>query len=379
MNRFVAVQDMRPGRSIRELAESQIYGAIIMGICTALIEERIMDEQTGRMLNPDMEFYKLAGIGDIGEIVVHLDIRRGNDKRGVIGLGEPPAIGICAAIGNAVANAIGVRVPNMPMTPIGCSPPSKGGTHNAIFRIRQSDNGSGGGGAARLAKWGEADVLAGGTDLHQPHEGTPSHAQARGQHQEHQGARRHPEDRRRAAHRRAGHHGRTGEERRRQSSCPSRCAEAAAGIPSPQIRHMGTVGGDLCQRPRCWYYRQGFGLLAMKDGKSLVPDGENKYHAIFGNGGPAYFVSASSLGPALVALGAKVKLVSAKGTAEVAADEILRHAAEREQRARSRCMPNEILTEIMVPRGGAQERHLRSAAEGGARLASGDGSVSCCT
>ena len=96
-------------------------------------------------------------------------------------------------------------------------------------------------------------------------------------------------------------------------------ADAAAGIPSPQIRHMGTVGGDLCQRPRCWYYRQGFGLLAMKDGKSLVPDGENQYHAIFG-GGPAYFVSASSLGPALVALGAKVKLVSAKGSREMPAE-----------------------------------------------------------
>jgi len=95
-------------------------------------------------------------------------------------------------------------------------------------------------------------------------------------------------------------------------------AQAAAGIPSPQIRHMGTVGGDLCQRPRCWYYRDGFGLFATKDGKPLVPDGENKYHAIFG-GGPAYFVSASSLGPALVALGARVKLVSAKGAREVAA------------------------------------------------------------
>ena len=75
-----------------------------------------MDEQTGRMLNPDMEFYKLAGIDDIGDIVVHLDIRPENDKRGVIGLGEPPAIAICAAIGNAVANAIGVRVPHIPMT-----------------------------------------------------------------------------------------------------------------------------------------------------------------------------------------------------------------------------------------------------------------------
>jgi len=129
-------------------------------------------------------------------------------------------------------------------------------------------------------------------------------------------------------------------------------ADAAAGIPSPQIRHMGTVGGDLCQRPRCWYYRQGFGLLAMKDGKSLVPDGENKYHAIFG-GGPAYFVSASSLGPALVALGAKVKLVSAKGSREVPVkaffvvpkDEDTREIALR---------PDEILTEIVVPAAPAQ-------------------------
>ena len=76
-----------------------------------------MDAQTGRMLNADMEFYKLAGIDDIGDIVVHLDIREENDKRGIIGLGEPCAIAICAAMGNAVANAIGVRVPNVPLTP----------------------------------------------------------------------------------------------------------------------------------------------------------------------------------------------------------------------------------------------------------------------
>ncbi len=95
-------------------------------------------------------------------------------------------------------------------------------------------------------------------------------------------------------------------------------AQAARGVSSPQIRNMGTVGGDLCQRPRCWYYRNGFGLLGQdKDGKSLIPGGENKYHAIFGNSGPAYFVSASSLGPALVALGAKIRLVSASGTRDV--------------------------------------------------------------
>jgi xanthine dehydrogenase YagR molybdenum-binding subunit len=116
MNRYVAVQDC--GLVINpRLAESQVYGAIIMGISTALFEERVMDRQSGKVLNPDMEYYKLAGIADIGNIVVHMDIRPENDKRGVVGLGEPPAIPICAAVGNAVANAIGVRVPNIPMTP----------------------------------------------------------------------------------------------------------------------------------------------------------------------------------------------------------------------------------------------------------------------
>ena len=75
MNKFVAVQDC--GLVINpKLAESQIYGAIIMGICTALYRRAHHGRATGRMLNSDMEFYKLAGIGDIGEIVVHMDIRR---------------------------------------------------------------------------------------------------------------------------------------------------------------------------------------------------------------------------------------------------------------------------------------------------------------
>src|ERR1700691_4284927 len=84
-------------------------------------------------------------------------------------------------------------------------------------------------------------------------------------------------------------------------------AEAILDAASPQIRNLATLGGNLCQRPRCWYFRNGFGLLARdKDGKSLVPGGENKYHAILGNDGPAYFVSPSTLVPALIALDAKI-------------------------------------------------------------------------
>jgi len=124
--------------------------------------------------------------------------------------------------------------------------------------------------------------------------------------------------------------------------------QAAEGIKSVQIRNMGTVGGDLCQRPRCWYFRQGFGLLAMKDGRSLVREGDNRYHAIFGNQGPACFVSASSFGPPLIALNARVKLVSAKGERELPVEKFFvtpQSEAEREIALR----PDEILTEILIP------------------------------
>lgn len=116
MNKMVCVQDC--GLIINmKTAESQCYGAMIMGIASALYEEKIMDNATGRMLNPNMDFYKLAGIGDIPELAVHMMTGKGYDERGPIGLGEPPTVGPMAAIANAVANAIGVRVPFMPLTP----------------------------------------------------------------------------------------------------------------------------------------------------------------------------------------------------------------------------------------------------------------------
>jgi xanthine dehydrogenase YagR molybdenum-binding subunit len=116
VNRMVAVQDI--GMVISEkTAESQIYGALIMGITYALYEEKVMDPVTGRMLNPNMEFYRLAGISDVGEMIVRLMRGPDQDKRGVIGLGEPPVVSPGAAISNAVANALGVRVPMLPLTP----------------------------------------------------------------------------------------------------------------------------------------------------------------------------------------------------------------------------------------------------------------------
>jgi xanthine dehydrogenase YagS FAD-binding subunit len=124
---------------------------------------------------------------------------------------------------------------------------------------------------------------------------------------------------------------------------------AARGVNSPQIRNMGTVAGDLCQRTRCWYFRNGFGLLAIKDGKSMVENGQNEFHAIFHNG-PAKFVSASSLGPALIALGAKIKIASAaepNGREVDAASFFVTPSSDSDREVALK--PNEIVTEILVP------------------------------
>jgi xanthine dehydrogenase YagR molybdenum-binding subunit len=116
VKKMVAVQDCGLIIDLK-MAESSCYGALTMGISYALFEEKIMDQATGRMLNPNMEFYRLAGLNDIPELVVHMMTGKGYDERGVIGLGEPPVISPGAAIANAVANAIGARVSFLPITP----------------------------------------------------------------------------------------------------------------------------------------------------------------------------------------------------------------------------------------------------------------------
>jgi xanthine dehydrogenase YagR molybdenum-binding subunit len=116
VKKIVAIQDS--GLIIDKLTwESQIYGGVIGGLNYGLFEERLLDPTTGIMLNPDMEWYKLAGAADIPEIVVRAYEPPEQKARGVIGVGEPPTISTAAAIGNAVTNAIGVRVPDWPMSP----------------------------------------------------------------------------------------------------------------------------------------------------------------------------------------------------------------------------------------------------------------------
>jgi len=126
-------------------------------------------------------------------------------------------------------------------------------------------------------------------------------------------------------------------------------AEAVIEAASPQIRNMATIGGNLCQRPRCWYFRNGLGLLPKSEaGKDLVTVGENRYHAILGNDGPAKFISPSTIVPILIAYGAKIRLEGSKGKRELSLEKFFvtpKIEGEREHDLR----PNEIVTEIVLP------------------------------
>lgn len=117
VKKMLAVQDC--GLVIaKKLAESQVIGAMIQGISYALHENRTMDHREGRMVNGDMLFYKIAGSKDMPDLeAVMFSVANGANNVGAVGLGEPPSVAAPAAVANAVANAVGVPVRSLPMTP----------------------------------------------------------------------------------------------------------------------------------------------------------------------------------------------------------------------------------------------------------------------
>jgi xanthine dehydrogenase YagS FAD-binding subunit len=133
---------------------------------------------------------------------------------------------------------------------------------------------------------------------------------------------------------------------RREFSALAQCVADAA---SPQIRNMATIGGNLCQRPRCWYFRNGVGLLPKTaEGKSLVVEGDNRYHAILGNEGPAYFVSPSTIAPMLIAYGARMRITGPTGEREVDVEKFFRIPTSENEREHD-LKANELITAVDVP------------------------------
>lgn len=124
--------------------------------------------------------------------------------------------------------------------------------------------------------------------------------------------------------------------------------QATLGVGTPQIRNMATLGGNLCQRPRCWFYRNGLGLLGLKDGKSLVREGDNRYHSIFLTDGNALFTSPSSLAVPLIALGAKATILGAKGERTLPVEDLYQ-VPKRDQDRELTIAPGELLLKVTIP------------------------------
>jgi len=126
-------------------------------------------------------------------------------------------------------------------------------------------------------------------------------------------------------------------------------AEAAHSVATQQIRNLGTVGGNLCQRPRCWYYRLEEAVCLKKGGSEcFAAKGENKYNAILG-GGPSYIVHPSDLAPMLVALGASAGVTGAEGKRTIPLDKFFTLPSEGNVRRENVLRNDEIITEVSVP------------------------------
>ena len=130
-------------------------------------------------------------------------------------------------------------------------------------------------------------------------------------------------------------------------------AAAAIEIGTPQIRNQGTVGGNINQRPRCWYFRnEEFHCYKKGGNRCFAPAGENQYHAIFGNGGPSHIVHPSSLAVPFVAYSARFRVVARRVSGD--RGRRLLHAADAAERPQGeRARGDELMTHVILPAPGS--------------------------
>lgn len=126
-------------------------------------------------------------------------------------------------------------------------------------------------------------------------------------------------------------------------------AQAASAVASPQLRNQGTIGGNLCQKPRCWYYRGDFHCLRKGGQLCYAMEGENEYHAIFGHDRICAIVHPSDTAPALIAFQAAVRVSGPKGTRLVPVEKF--HVLPRVDVLKETVLaPGEIVTEVLLPK-----------------------------
>ena len=142
-------------------------------------------------------------------------------------------------------------------------------------------------------------------------------------------------------------------------------AVAAGDIGGPQIRNMGTLGGNLCQRNRCWYFRDEHTHCLLKGGdKCFAIDGENRYHAIFTQGHKCVIVNPSTLAPVLIALGASAEVLGPKGKRTLKLADFFRAPSSATEREHV-LAPNEMVLSVTIPSTGLKNasyevRHKQS-------------------
>jgi len=124
-------------------------------------------------------------------------------------------------------------------------------------------------------------------------------------------------------------------------------AKAASEVASPQLRNQGTIGGNLCQKPRCWYYRGEFYCLRKGGPTCYAYQGENQFHSIFGSGGICYITHPSDTAPALVAYEATLRIAGPGGTKLLPIEKFY-VLPSQDVKKETVLKPNEILTEILL-------------------------------
>ena len=339
VERVAAAHDV--GRIINPLgARSQVEGGIIQGIGHTLSEQRLLDPETGRILTTTLDAYRMPTIADVPEIVCEFVDKPDEHltNLGSKGLGEPPIVPLAAAIANAIRDATGADVHELPIT------------REEMLRALEAAKreGAAWSSCGRLASTRSTAALSlhGGTEvvplLRDGILETETLVDIRGV------VPRGVDGARIGA-------GTTLAELEADAAIPEALREACRLAASPQLRNMGSVGGNLLQSTRCWYWRLKYPCRLHGGDRCHAREGEHREHAIFAND---YCASAhpSDVAAALLALDARLRTTRR----ELPLAELYR-------------LPDEANRDVIDARARRADPRARAARGRGERLPEGDG------